>query len=461
MKKTVLFIIVAVMILTATVTAYAAPSNLGIGFVPVTYTESNKIKIDGNINSSEWSETNSLLLSCKTNMVTWTTEYPGEIQFFCSWGNDGFYMAARIIDNTLTFTTLKADDPDDIGVYQDRFQIAFNPCGLIYDKAAGLFFSFYPVCTEGTTPAVGDIGEVQARKHNWQDGINDDQTRITEAGYKGAYKVTENGWDMEVILPWSLIATKDRVYDIIDYYTEAGFCSVFDPYSADRTKAFVEAMIMYVDNRWVDDTFPKTAKTLTADGDHDDWTTASHDIIFKFFKKGENTNNKTVTKYTVDELKTIFKNVDWSEWDKEHGMKPPTTSSQETQPPVTNPPVTNPPVTNPPATNPPVSDPYVTDAPVTYPAVTEGFIPEITTDDFATEDDEDTSDENIFEMDENEDEENDKYENKDDDEKNEESSSNKNIVIIIIAVVSIVLSAIAIIFSIVMAVAMMKRKKNG
>ncbi len=316
MKKILSFIVVATMLMATVLTASAAPAELGIGLVPVLYANSDMITIDGNIEATEWDETNSIMLSTKTNMATWTTDYPSEIQFFYSWGDDGLYMAAKVIDSTLFFTSLKADDPEDVGSYQDRFQIAFNPCGIIYDRAPGLFFSFYPVCTEGTTPAVGDMGEVQARKHNWQDGVNDDQTRLTEAGYKGAYKVTKDGWDMEVILPWSLIAQKDRTYDIIDDETEAGFCSVLDPKNEDRTKAFTEAIIAYVDNKELDDKVPNTARTVTADGDPNDWTVASYDITLKFYMEGESTDDKTVTEYTVDELKAIFKDVDWTAYDE-------------------------------------------------------------------------------------------------------------------------------------------------
>lgn len=315
MKKILSFIVVATMLMATVLTASAAPTEMNIGLIPVLYAKSDMITIDGTIDDAEWDETNSKILSCKTNMATWTTEYPGEIQFFYSWGDEGLYMAAKVIDSTLTFTTIDEEGEDTIAM-QDRFQIAFNPCGLIYDKAAGLFFSFYPTCAEGETPAVGTSGSVQARKHNWETGVEDNAQRITEAGYKGAYTVTEDGWDMEVILPWSLIASQDRVYDIIDYNTEADFCSLLDPKNEDRTKAFTQAIIAYVDMEEVDGK-TNTARTATGVDTTNDWTVASYDITLKFYMEGESTDDKTVTKYTVDELKALFTDVDWTEYDKE------------------------------------------------------------------------------------------------------------------------------------------------
>ena len=309
MKKVLSFIVIATMLMAMMLTsAFAAPDSLGIGLVKVLYADSDTITVDGTINASEWDETNSLKLKCGTTMESWTTDYPGEIQFFYSWGDDGLYMAAKVIDSTLTLTAVDAEGGN---TPQDRFQIAFNPCGLMYDDASGLFFSFYPTYADGTDPATVTSGTVGARKHNWQENT-DDQEDVIEAGYKGAYTVTEDGWDMEVVLPWSLIATKDRVWDIIDYDTEGAFCSVLDPKNEDRTKAFTEAIIAYVDYKELEDAAPNTGRTVAEAGKANAWSVGTYDITLKFYMEGESTDDETVTYYTVEDLKAIFTDVDWS-----------------------------------------------------------------------------------------------------------------------------------------------------
>ncbi len=314
MKKVLSFVVIATMLMATLLTAtYAAPDSLNIGLVKVLYAGADTITVDGTINASEWDETNSLKLKCGTNMQTWSTDYPGEIQFFYSWGDDGLYMAAKVIDSTLTFTTTNDAGEDTIAM-QDRFQIAFNPCGLMYDDASGLFFSFYPTYPEGTDPATITSGTVGARKHNWEENT-DNQTNITEAGYKGAYTITEDGWDMEVVLPWNLISSKDRIWDIIDYETEGNFCSVLDPKNDDRTKAFTEAIIAYVDMESVDGV-TNTGRTVTEASKANEWSVGTYDIVLKFYMEGESTDDETVTYYTVDDLKAIFTEVDWSSYDK-------------------------------------------------------------------------------------------------------------------------------------------------
>ena len=127
--------------------------DLGIGLVKALY--KNDIIVDGTINESEWDETNNLTLKCGENMETWTTEFPGEIQFFYSWGENGFYIAAKVTDSTLALTEKKYDGM----IPQDRLQLALNPCGLIYGDANGLLFlSHRPVCEHPRclrAPAIG------------------------------------------------------------------------------------------------------------------------------------------------------------------------------------------------------------------------------------------------------------------------------------------------------------------
>ena len=329
MKKILSFIVVAMMLMATVLTASAAPTAVGtIGVVPVLYAKSDMITIDGTVDAAEWDETNSIMLSCKTNMATWTTDYPGEIQFFYSWGDDGIYMAAKVIDSTLTFTTMNAEGEE--GGFQDRFQIAFNPCGLIYEKAKGLCFSFYPVCEEGTELKAGATGDLHARKHDFAESDDESESIVGVTGFKGAFKVTEDGWDMEAILPWNLISSQDRVYDIIDFDTEGAFCSVLDPKNEDRTRAFTKAFIAYVDNKELDDPSPNTGRTATAADQANNWNGDSYDITLKFYMEGESTDDKTVTPYTVDELKAIFTDVDWTDYDE--AQNPDTSDDEEDDP---------------------------------------------------------------------------------------------------------------------------------
>lgn len=336
MKKVLSFIVIATMLMAMMLTsAFAAPDGLGIGLVKVLYAGADTITVDGTINASEWDETNSLKLKCGTTMESWTTDYPGEIQFFYSWGDDGLYMAAKVIDSTLTLTAVDAEGGN---TPQDRFQIAFNPCGLMYDDASGLFFSFYPTYADGTDPATVTSGTVGARKHNWEENT-DDQQDVIEAGYKGAYTITEDGWDMEVVLPWSLIATKDRVWDIIDYDTEGAFCSVLDPKNEDRTKAFTEAIIAYVDYKELEDAAPNTGRTVAEAGKANAWSVGTYDITLKFYMDGESTDDETVTYYTVEDLKAIFTDVDWSAFetgDEEETAAPGEDAGDDTAAPAGN-----------------------------------------------------------------------------------------------------------------------------
>lgn len=366
MKKLLCLALIAAILTAMVTTVSAASADLDIGLLKVLYKDSGKISVDGEINASEWNEASSLNLKCGTNMQTWTKNFPGEIQFFYSWSNDGFYIAAKISDSTLTLTPVSYEGD----LLQDRFQVALNPCGLIYEEAAGLFFSFYPTYDEYTDPSTVTSGKLGARKHNWEESV-DYQQDIKDAGYKGAFTVTEYGWDMEAVIPWSLISSKDRVWDIIDYYTEGAFCSVFDPKSADRERAFAKAIIAYIDCRWLDDSLPNTARTVKSNNDVLNFNTDSYDITFKFYQKGEDTSNENIEFYTVAELKTIFRDVDWSAWDAneetEKETQPPVTSAPQTDAPETDPPVTKPPVTQPPVTNPPVTKAPVTEAPATEP----------------------------------------------------------------------------------------------
>lgn len=430
MKKIITIIVIAVMLATMFISVSAAPQNSGIGLLKVLYSDSSKIKIDGQINPSEWNQANSTTLKCGTNMYTWTSEYKGEIQFYYTWCDDGFYIAAKIIDTTFT------PSPKNSDYTQDRFMIFMNPCGVIYNQFQGLVFSFSPKADN----------TLEARKHCWAEGT-DDQITIKEYGYKGAYTVKSYGWDMEAVIPWSLIASKDRVWDIIDYSTQGPFCSVLDPRNADRERAFAVASISYVDMESVDGTV-HTARTVNRRENVTDWTVSSYDIIFKFYMKNENTQNENIKPYTISELKEIFIDVDWSSWedvedDYDDIVTETKAPSYETYPPVSTPTTSNQHiyVTDLPSTEVPSEDDYITDINVTdVPSedehvtdVYESKIPD-------TEKEKDNNKTHKDNKDDEDDEDDEDYIDKE-----KENKSSAATIIIILLVVTIVLLIIAIV----------------
>ncbi len=455
MKKFLSVIMIVMMFITMVTPVFAAPTSQGIGLLKVLYSDLGKIKIDGNINASEWSEKSSIKLKCGTNMQTWTTAFPGEIQFFYSWNNDGFYIAAKISDSTLTLTSTSYgwDYP------QDRFQIILNPCGLIYDESVGLMFTFYPICEDGTYPSTITSGRLGARKHCWEEKI-DNQEDINEIGYEGAYTTTEYGWNMEAVIPWSLISSRDRIWDIIDYRTEGAFCSVFDPNNAEREKAFAEASISYIDCKEFDDSLPNTARTVNSSKYASDFSTASYDITFKFYKKGESTSNESVKDYTIKELQSIFKDVDWSDYKE---------TEKATQPPVTNPPETDPPVTKPivtqaPTTQAPITQPPITESPQTETLETDSSETDIPEMEIPATDAQSTDTEAVIEKittantKNNTKEEKDDDNDDDDDDDRKDSSSFSTVIVVMIVAIAIAIVAVSV--AVVAIVIVLKKNKK-
>ena len=313
MRKILSLIVVATMLVS--VLAIQSNAAMNIGFVPVLYADADTITIDGTVGAAEWDETNSLNLKVGDNMKGWSGDFDGEIQFFYSWGDDGLYLAAKVIDSTFMPAELDANTNDGWTVTEsnrDRFQLAFNPMGLIYDSAQGLFFSFIPVfnSADGETAETVATGKLTCYKHNWVQN-QDEQIAIVDATYQGAFVRTADGWDMEAILPWNVIASTERVWDIVDMETEYAFLADLNPKNEDRTLAFTEAMIAYVDVTSADGslTTARTSTSAEVAADGNAWNVDTYDIVLKFFQKGEDPTAEgadKVTYRTIDDLKTLY-----------------------------------------------------------------------------------------------------------------------------------------------------------
>lgn len=316
MRKILSLIMVAAMLVGMMAINSSAEMNKGL--VKVRYADASTITVDGTVGKAEWDETNSFILKAGDNMASWTGDlvYDDEIQFYYSWGDDGLYMAAKVIDST--FSPSEQDttvETLDTTVMRDRFQIAFNPCGLIADGYSGLFFSFVPLFNPETEAAdTVTSGEVLCRKHNWEESAIDGQMTVNgaEATYKGKFTRTADGWDMEVVLPWALLSTKDRKYDILDSEVldpqyESKFLTMFDANNEDRSKAFTKATICYVDCEVGSDAVLGTARTATAADKAGVFEVESFDLVLKFYKADEDTSDETVTPFTVDEIKAFDK----------------------------------------------------------------------------------------------------------------------------------------------------------
>lgn len=314
MRKIISLIVVATMLVS--ILAIQSNAAMNIGFVPVLYADADTITIDGTVGAAEWDETNSLNLKVGDNMKGWAGDFDGEIQFFYSWGDDGLYLAAKVIDSTFNPAELDATSNDGWTIKEsnrDRFQLAFNPMGLIYDNAQGLFFSFIPVFSSANGESADTIaaGKLTCYKHNWAQN-QDEQIAVVDASYQGAFVRTADGWDMEAVLPWNVIASTERTWDIVDMETDFPFLQDFNPKNEDRTLAFTEAMIAYVDVTSTEGSGTlTTARTATSAeiAAKDIWTVDVYDIVLKFFQKGEDPTAEgadKVTYRTIEDLKTLY-----------------------------------------------------------------------------------------------------------------------------------------------------------
>ena len=291
MKKFISILVAVVMLAALIPAAVNADDDYVIsgdnGHVIVPYTTGDGITIDGTLAQGEWSETNKLSLDGTTTMKTWGIGvFEGHIDYYYSWGDKGLYMAAVVYDDKIE-SGLALD-----GVLSTRFQIALNPAAIICDSWPGLFFSLTPVA---------DSDDVGLMKHNWETSA--DQGTWVEAeedGYTGKYTfITEGesivGWNMECIIPWSLIATPDRYADL-DEEDEITL-DHFNPKDENRKRAFCTATICYVQHFAPEaSSIKSTARTCT-DGDAGNFLIDSYDLILHFALPDEINNPVTETEY--------------------------------------------------------------------------------------------------------------------------------------------------------------------
>ena len=281
MKKFISIVVAAVMLATmiaATAMAdeveYVRPGDNG--FIDVPYTTGQNLKLDGILDKGEWSETNKIALN-ETNLVGWAgNNFTGPIDYYYSWGDKGLYMAAVVSDDLIS-TGLNAEG----SMGNTRFQIALNPGGLICDDYAGLFFSIGPV--EPEEGANG--GNVVMMKHNWQTQADDGTIIDAEEGIEGAYTFIKDGdaiigWNLECLIPWTLIATPDRYADLDENENLEDLTS-FSPKDV-QNRAWCTATIAYV--QCSNGGVTGTGRTCT-DGIVT-WEVDSYDIILLFLPEG-------------------------------------------------------------------------------------------------------------------------------------------------------------------------------
>ena len=145
----------------------------------------NTPTIDGTINNGEWDQANALDVTADNAMLWGGDEINNVVYFYYSWDDTGLYLAADVADSDVCM-------PADISeVYNlDAFQIAIDPAGLIgKDGGAGaMFYSIGPM----------QDGKLGAVYHPY--GGNPE-----EFDYTGAYTMTDDGWQFEMIIPWTSI----------------------------------------------------------------------------------------------------------------------------------------------------------------------------------------------------------------------------------------------------------------
>ena len=145
----------------------------------------NTPTIDGTINAGEWDQANALDVTADNAMLWTGDEINNLVYFYYSWDESGLYLAADVGDTDVC-------KPADISeVYNlDAFQIAIDPAGLIgKDGGAGaMFYSIGPM----------QDGKLGAVYHPYGGDPE-------EFDYTGAYTMTDDGWQFEMIIPWTSI----------------------------------------------------------------------------------------------------------------------------------------------------------------------------------------------------------------------------------------------------------------
>jgi len=145
----------------------------------------NTPTLDGVINNGEWDQENAIDITADNAMLWSGDEINNLVYFYYSWDDNGLYLAADVSD---TDVCKPADTSE---VYNlDAFQVAIDPAGLIGDDAGGgaMFYSIGPM-TDGKLGAV---------YHPYGGAAED-------FDYTGAYTMTDDGWQFEMIIPWTSI----------------------------------------------------------------------------------------------------------------------------------------------------------------------------------------------------------------------------------------------------------------
>ncbi len=146
----------------------------------------NTPTIDGTLASGEWDNLTNGIALTDTNSVLWMGDaINNEVSCYFNCDNTGLYLAADIVDDSVVLT------PDAAQPYlQDAFQVALDPGGHLAagGEGGGMFYSIGPAA-DGTLAAVYHPYGGTAETFN----------------YTGAYSITDNGWQFEILIPWTSI----------------------------------------------------------------------------------------------------------------------------------------------------------------------------------------------------------------------------------------------------------------
>ncbi len=146
----------------------------------------NTPTIDGVINNGEWDQANALDVTADNAMLWVGDEINNLVYFYYSWDDTGLYLAADVSDTDV----VKAADTSEV-YGKDAFQIAIDPAGLIGEEGVqggAMFYSIGPM----------EDGALGAVYHPYGGAAEDFE-------YTGAYSMTDDGWQFEMIIPWSSV----------------------------------------------------------------------------------------------------------------------------------------------------------------------------------------------------------------------------------------------------------------
>lgn len=179
MKKLASIGLAAVMTAALTISAAALPASR----VEITVNKSTPT-LDGTITEGEWDTAAAISLD-ETNSAAWVGKVGTPVSFYYAWDEDGLYIAAHVTDPDVQ------QAPDIKNVFnKDAFQIALDPNGNLGERgeSGGMFFSI-GLMEDGTLGAVYHPAGGNA----------------VEFTYTGAGRLTSDGWEFEMMIPWDFI----------------------------------------------------------------------------------------------------------------------------------------------------------------------------------------------------------------------------------------------------------------